>query len=255
MGLLDIFHAIEVRIKEWRHNEVEKDFNNYGEYEVSLHNDILIHASNVYSFRLFKDFQEQFSYAVGAKFKLVSVTLGVECFQVSLGRRDPRKFSVKFDPLSKTVDCSCKFFSQQGFLCAHAIRILDLKGEEKIPEQYILKRWSKNARTYSNELMGRSDGQERLQRFCWRTNTARECYNLFARCMNDPAERKRFDEGFCLLKRAVLKGNGDMGAISTTIGARDHIRNPEFVKTNTFGRKRVKSMAERFRSQNKRSRK
>ncbi len=204
-GLLDIFKAIELRVKEWRHNELEKDYSNYGEYEVAIPNDLLIHAFNVYSFRIFKDFQEQLSFAVGAKFNLVHTTGSIETFQVSLGRRDPREFLVTYDPITKSVDCSCKFFMQQGFLCAHAIRVLDVKGEEEIPKQYILRRWSKNARLYLVECESNEVGQERLQKFCWRTNSMRECINLLDHCVNDATARTRFNDGLQVLKQMVLQ--------------------------------------------------
>ncbi|ONI29931.1 hypothetical protein PRUPE_1G223100 [Prunus persica] len=41
---------------------------------------------------------------------------------------------------------SCKMFESMGLLCRHALRVLNVKEVTKIPSQYILKRWTKEAK-------------------------------------------------------------------------------------------------------------
>lgn len=41
------------------------------------------------------------------------------------------------------VTCGCKHFEEVGWLCQHYLRVLDNNGINKIPEQYIKKRWTK----------------------------------------------------------------------------------------------------------------
>ncbi|CAN0872071.1 Protein FAR-RED IMPAIRED RESPONSE 1 [Linum grandiflorum] len=53
---------------------------------------------------------------------------------------------VRFEPSHRVVDCSCKKFDFVGILCAHALKVLDKKNIKQIPEQYILKRWTKYAK-------------------------------------------------------------------------------------------------------------
>nr|XP_009596380.1 protein FAR1-RELATED SEQUENCE 1-like [Nicotiana tomentosiformis] len=45
------------------------------------------------------------------------------------------------------ISCTCMQFESMGILCCHAIRILDvIRGVSKIPDEYILKRWTKTAK-------------------------------------------------------------------------------------------------------------
>lgn len=43
------------------------------------------------------------------------------------------------------IDCSCKMFLKFGVLCSHAFYALNHADVEKIPPQYLLNRWMKNA--------------------------------------------------------------------------------------------------------------
>ena len=53
---------------------------------------------------------------------------------------------LKFSTLGDRVNCSCKKFEFVGILCCHALKILDINNIKKIPEQYILNRWTINAK-------------------------------------------------------------------------------------------------------------
>lgn len=55
-------------------------------------------------------------------------------------------FKVSFCPSIGTISCSCRKFETFGILCCHAIKILDAKDIKSIPDQYILKRWTRGAK-------------------------------------------------------------------------------------------------------------
>ena len=44
------------------------------------------------------------------------------------------------------MNCSCKKFEFVGILCCHALKILDINNIKKIPEQYVLNRWTVDAK-------------------------------------------------------------------------------------------------------------
>ncbi|XP_028776271.1 uncharacterized protein LOC114733027 [Neltuma alba] len=44
------------------------------------------------------------------------------------------------------ITCSCKKFEQWGILCCHALRILYDQDVKRLPQKYILKRWTREAR-------------------------------------------------------------------------------------------------------------
>ncbi|KAF1870864.1 hypothetical protein Lal_00030174 [Lupinus albus] len=59
--------------------------------------------------------------------------------------------TVKYDTNSSVVTCSCKKFEFSGILCSHALKVLSSRNIVKIPEMYILKRWTKDAKSGSDK--------------------------------------------------------------------------------------------------------
>jgi len=57
------------------------------------------------------------------------------------------EYKVIGDPLKQTVDCSCQQFDRVGILCYHALKVLDLMSIKLLPPQYVLKRWTREARS------------------------------------------------------------------------------------------------------------
>ncbi|KAI9107470.1 hypothetical protein K1719_021507 [Acacia pycnantha] len=55
-----------------------------------------------------------------------------------------RQFEVMFDKAGAEVRCGCNCFNFKGYLCRHALCILNYNGVQEIPCQYILSRWRKD---------------------------------------------------------------------------------------------------------------
>lgn len=52
-------------------------------------------------------------------------------------------FKVCFKDNGSEVNCNCRLFESRGILCKHCIVVFLEKGIDRLPENYILKRWSK----------------------------------------------------------------------------------------------------------------
>ncbi|XP_039134194.1 protein FAR1-RELATED SEQUENCE 5-like [Dioscorea cayenensis subsp. rotundata] len=52
-----------------------------------------------------------------------------------------------------SATCSCKKFEREGVLCRHILKIFKKKEVAKIPERYILRRWTMDARYRSSVMM------------------------------------------------------------------------------------------------------
>lgn len=63
------------------------------------------------------------------------------------------------------VCCSCHLFEYKGFLCRHAILVIQMSSITNIPFRYILKRWTKDAKgnQFAGEIISRTSS--RVQRF------------------------------------------------------------------------------------------
>ncbi|XP_010545749.1 PREDICTED: protein FAR1-RELATED SEQUENCE 6 [Tarenaya hassleriana] len=59
-------------------------------------------------------------------------------------RREIRDFEVLYDRSAGEVRCICNCFNFYGYLCRHALCVLNFNGVEEIPEKYVLPRWRKD---------------------------------------------------------------------------------------------------------------
>lgn len=59
-------------------------------------------------------------------------------------RREIRDYEVLYNRTAGEVRCICSCFNFYGYLCRHALCVLNFNGVEEIPQKYILPRWKKD---------------------------------------------------------------------------------------------------------------
>ncbi|KAK1385490.1 hypothetical protein POM88_023225 [Heracleum sosnowskyi] len=106
------------------------------------------HAAHLYTRTMFYKVQKQ---------------IKVSCFHMSLANQpivvdgvnkyvvrdrslNDKLFEVEFCFSKNDVCCSCKLFVRVGYLCRHCFYILGLWGVERIPNQFLSRRWLRNAK-------------------------------------------------------------------------------------------------------------
>lgn len=67
-----------------------------------------------------------------------------EQVEIEGNRRETRDFEVIYNASEMDVLCVCGLFNFRGYLCRHALCVLNQNGLEEIPPQYILRRWRKD---------------------------------------------------------------------------------------------------------------
>nr|XP_020146858.1 protein FAR1-RELATED SEQUENCE 9-like [Aegilops tauschii subsp. strangulata] len=60
---------------------------------------------------------------------------------------NPQIFSVNVVLVEEKFECSCNCFEMNGIICAHIIRVMVHLNVQKIPQRYMLERWSEAATT------------------------------------------------------------------------------------------------------------
>ena len=56
------------------------------------------------------------------------------------------EYKVLCSPISRTISCSCRNFETFGILCCHALKVFNILDIKIIPDAYILKRWTREAK-------------------------------------------------------------------------------------------------------------
>jgi hypothetical protein len=82
---------------------------------------------------------------------------------------------VQFNHLNTNISCSCKKFKSLGILCCHALRVFSITNLTRIPSQYILKRWTKDAKKgmMAYEHDNHSLGNDKDAEIVWRNSMLR----------------------------------------------------------------------------------
>ncbi|WJX87952.1 non-specific serine/threonine protein kinase [Trifolium repens] len=150
-------------LKKWRRLEVEEEFKNSQSTPPLVINisETLRHASTVYTHKVFNLFLNEYLEGTGGS---TSIEIGqsdnVSNHEVMLNNKPNKKYTVTFDSSDMKINCSCCKFDSLGILCSHALRIYNIKGILRIPDQYFLKRWSKNARSVIYDHITRAMGED-----------------------------------------------------------------------------------------------
>ncbi|KAL3598238.1 hypothetical protein D5086_006156 [Populus alba] len=113
-----------------------------------------LQLSRVYTNEIFRRFQDEvvmMSSCFGITQVHASgplVTYVIKERQGEENSRDIKNFEVMYDKRGAEVRCLCSCFNFKGYLCRHALCILNYNGVEEIPPLYILARWRKDLKRF-----------------------------------------------------------------------------------------------------------
>ena len=144
--ILTFFEHFERLVADKRNEEVKCDFKaTQSTPKLKSELRILRHAARIYTPTIFKVFQEQVMQTLNCDLFYCGESNAEKEYKVKVyGRRN--EHVVKFSALEVEVKCSCKKYEFVGILCCHALKILDINNIKKIPEHYILNRWTIDAK-------------------------------------------------------------------------------------------------------------
>ncbi|KAK6918044.1 Zinc finger, SWIM-type [Dillenia turbinata] len=176
-------------------------------------------VSLLYTHAVFKKFQVEVLGAVACHPKKEKEDETTITFKVQDFEKD-QDFTVTWNEIKSEVSCICRLFEYKGFLCRHAMVVLQICGLFNIPSHYILKRFTKDAKNRYLVVEGSEQVQSRVQRYndlCQRAmklgeegSLSQESYNIAFRAIEEAY-------GNCLSVNNSSKGMVEAGT-STTHG-------------------------------------
>lgn len=146
IGVLQFFKHFENVVNEQRYRELESTLDMGRHAPVLMANAILLkHPSETYTPKAFEVFQREYEKCLNVIInKCVERDSRTDYKAKTYGKS--RDFLVAYNSFDGTVSCNCMKFEHAGFLCSHALKVLDHQNIKVVPHYYILKRWSKDAR-------------------------------------------------------------------------------------------------------------
>lgn len=150
--------------------------------------------STEYTHAIFKKFQVEVLGVVGCHPRKESEDGANVTFTVDDCEKG-ENFMVTWNEAKSNVSCSCLLFEYRGYLCRHAMIVLQICGLSSIPSHYILKRWTKDAKSRPSI----DEGTERIQTRVQRYN------DLCKRAIALGEEGSLSEEGYNIAFRAVVE--------------------------------------------------
>ncbi|PRQ20452.1 putative Zinc finger, SWIM-type, FHY3/FAR1 family [Rosa chinensis] len=146
MELIKFVHHYEKNIEENRLAELEDDqCCKNGAPRPKVWSKMLRSAAKGYSNKMFQLFETEFYGCMGVRLKEVSSRDGVYIYQaIEDGRQSVHK--IEYNSTSLNINCSCESFESLRILCCHALTVFDMNNITTLATQYILKRWTKEAK-------------------------------------------------------------------------------------------------------------
>ncbi|BBN70320.1 Far-red impaired responsive family protein [Prunus dulcis] len=142
--LLRFFQHFQRLVEDRRYEELKAEFKaSQSSPTLSFPVEILKHAANVYTPKVFKVFQDELCKAYDCVLHFNDEMGTISKYEVIPYGKN-WQHTVTFD--------STNNFEFAGILCAHALKVLSTRNVKSIPAQYILKRWTKNVKAMSAKI-------------------------------------------------------------------------------------------------------
>ncbi|TXG57907.1 hypothetical protein EZV62_015736 [Acer yangbiense] len=103
-------------------------------------------AAEIYTRNLFSLFQDEIFESLVLAVKHSEDKGGTGTYEVARFDEEHKVYFVALDVCEQTATCSCKMFEFEGILCRHVIAVFKATNIFMLPEHYVLKRWTKNAK-------------------------------------------------------------------------------------------------------------
>ncbi|XP_018858347.2 protein FAR1-RELATED SEQUENCE 9-like [Juglans regia] len=104
-------------------------------------------AANLYTRRIFMKFQEELVETLANPATKIDESGTVATYRVAKFGEDHKAHAVTFNSFEMKANCSCQTFEYSGIICRHILAVFRAKNVLTLPSQYILKRWTRNAKS------------------------------------------------------------------------------------------------------------
>jgi zinc finger SWIM domain-containing protein 3 len=117
------------------------------------YSDILQQMSELYTPTIFDLFQEQYELFEACIVKSMNIQTSSINYVIAM-KKDLGEWQVDYDLEKKSICCSCRKFESFGKFCCHCLKVFIHMDVTSVPESYILKRWTKIARSGDLQTIG-----------------------------------------------------------------------------------------------------
>lgn len=138
----------EKAIVSWHEKEIKADYDTNNTTPVlKTPSPMEKQAANLYTRSIFKKFQEELVETLANPATKIDDSGTVATYRVAKFGEDHKANAVTFSSFEMKASCSCQMFEYSGIICRHILAVFRAKNVLTLPSQYVLKRWTRNAKT------------------------------------------------------------------------------------------------------------
>ncbi|XP_043724136.1 protein FAR1-RELATED SEQUENCE 3-like [Telopea speciosissima] len=159
------FKQYERALENWFEREVEADFDTICTTPVlKTPSPMEKQAANLYTKKIFTKFQEELVETFVYTANKIEGDGAISTYRVAKFEDDHKAYIVTLNVPEMRASCSCQMFEFSGILCRHVLTVFTVTNVLTLPSHYILKRWTRNAKSGvgSDERSGDLQGQETM---------------------------------------------------------------------------------------------
>lgn len=177
LDIIRFFTHFERAVQGKRDKELGSEYESKKKMpRIKMKTPMLLQVSQLYTPCIFKAFQSEYERSMAAYARATNKT---NEYIVGIGALDGKstveeEYLVVSDPSDQMVSYTCRQFERCRIMCSHALKVLDMMNIKLLPDQYILKRWTREARCGTvQDIHGRNvlenlkiDAKQRYQFLC-----------------------------------------------------------------------------------------
>ncbi|XP_073144020.1 protein FAR1-RELATED SEQUENCE 9 isoform X2 [Henckelia pumila] len=138
----------EKAISSWQEKELKEDFDTSNVAPVlKTPSPMEKQAANLYTRRIFIKFQEELVETLANPATMIDGSTIVTSYRVAKFGEEHKAHTVRFNAFEMKATCACQMFEFSGIICRHVLSVFRTKNVLTLPSDYVLKRWTKNAKT------------------------------------------------------------------------------------------------------------
>ena len=138
----------EKAIASWHDKELKADYDTTNATPVlKTPSPMEKQAANLYTRTIFMKFQEELVETLANPATKIDDSGTVTTYRVAKFGEDNKAHTVTFNSFEMKASCSCQMFEYSGIICRHVLAVFRAKNVLTLPAQYILKRWTRNAKS------------------------------------------------------------------------------------------------------------
>lgn len=138
----------EKAVSTWHERELKADYETTNSSPVlKTPSPMEKQAASLYTRRIFMKFQEELVETLANPATKIDDSGTTTTYRVAKFGENRKSHVVTFNSFEMKASCSCQMFEYSGIICRHVLAVFRAKNVLTLPSQYVLKRWTRNAKT------------------------------------------------------------------------------------------------------------